>query len=220
MVGGTDSDILFKFQFAPLKTNKPGFSFKIYTQNQNMMELFLSQHNFDRDHVYIECISITQIPETELNKLEDSILKVFRFKSNSSTELFHIITTDFLVSNAIDQTCSELSETLLLGPPSLRTDIEILNLVNELLNELPHVYILDHSLIDGDSGNLDEIENENRYTNRVGSHLYDGFMLAEGCSDSLIYDSMYDSSSSGEVQPITIESYVNAFSTLLVDKYF
>lgn len=219
MVIREESNVIFRFQFSPRKTKSEDFSYKVYSDDKNKMNTFLSQHNFDPSYVHIDCIPTYSIPQSEWTKMEEYMLTEFKFKSNMSPELYNIMTTRWLVSNAIDLTCSELSECLLMGPPSIRHDIEIFKIINDLINKLPHVFIMDQTLIDGDSGNYDNDEYENRYMNRNAHHLYDGFMMAEACEDSLIYESMYNESFDEEIQPITIESYVNGFTSLLFDKF-
>lgn len=209
-------DSIFKFEFESIKMKGTNLKYTVYSYSREYMNMFLKQHGFSIENSYVQCIPIEKFDEeTEL------ILKPFKFKSNTSDEIFDIITTPQFIYDAIDMTCSELSESLLFGPAALRSDIEIFKMINDLINELPHVYVMENMLIDGDSGEVLNISHHDEIMNLYNAHgvceMSDE--LYEAIDDTFIYESMHCSSVDEDVQPITIEGYVSYFTSMLVDTY-
>lgn len=205
------TDVLFRFRFK--KPDMHDGHFTVYSDRRDFMDMFLRQHGFSLEHAYVDVLSVHDVQPSSLNT---SLLQPYKFKSNNSDEVFTIITAEWLISSAVDETCSDLSGTLMLGPASIRGDIEIFNIINQLIDMLPYVYVRDEKLIDGDSGNMFEEEEENRYCDRpTALDLYDQYSLTGDDMDVYLYESMH-SARTGEIQPITVERYVHSFTGFVV----
>lgn len=210
-----ESDTIFKFEFTSYGCKNKNLSHKVYSNNKEDMILFLQQHSFDMSMVHIECLTIDEYEKEVDGHIYDYLLKGYKMRSNKSQETFMIMTTYDFVYQACEVVCSWLSDSLLFGPPILRTDVEIIKMINDLIHELPHVFVLDHALIDGDSGN---IIGDQRYIR--SNRSLDSFDLTdEGYDDSYIYESIFNSSFDEDIQPITVEAYVSFFTTLIMDVY-
>lgn len=203
-------DVVFKFQFTTmnLSTDAQGPPYRVYAFNREDMDLFLRQHGFDIRYVHVEFIPINEFDDDE-----EHILKLHKFRSNTSNEVYHIMTTSRFVDDAIDYTCLQLTDHLILGPPIVRNDIEIIKLINELMYSLPYVFILDHTLTDGFGGDV--------YSGDWEKYIkfYDSEQSLENMDDSYIYESMHNSSVIDKMQPITIEAYVSHFTQMLFDSF-
>lgn len=208
-----EDDTLFRFQFMlKMRYNNKNMCRTVYSSNRLAMELFLKQHNFDMSMVNIECISVNDIDGDE-GVIENNMLTPHLFHSNYSNELFTIMTTPAFVHEAIEDVCSELSDSLVFGSGIIRTDIQIIEMINDLLYELPHVYILDHMIVDPESGEPYESNNLKYIKN------YHKFENLGMCFDDIgIYDSMFDASIIDKPQPITVEAYASYFTDLITDE--
>lgn len=211
-----DPNKYFKFSFL-----SPGMSRNmahfVLTDDINLMYLFLKQHNFDINEVEIEIVD-----RKEHEGDDEFLLSEVIAKSNYSDETFTLITTEHLVYDASNWVCSQLSSSLTLGPHIIRDDVKIMGVISELVNELPHVYVLDHTLVDPQT--LQPFsDNYDRWT-KVGIGC-PGFpndtYFHDDCAydDSGIYESMTYSIIPGYHLPYTIEAYVSYFVSLLTDVY-
>ena len=205
-----DSDVVFRFRFSPksVKDNFYDYAYRVYAFKREDMDLFLKQHGFDTRLVHIECIPINEFDDDD-----DHFLKSFKFRSNTSAEIYNIMTTDHFIKDAIDYTCAQLSDTLVFGPPIVRNDIEIIRLINDLMFSIPHAFILDHTLTDGFTGEPYSKDWE-KYIK-----FYNPYQSLEDMDDSYIYESIHNNSIDDLVQPITIEAYVSNFTQMILDSF-
>lgn len=170
-------------------------------------------------------------------KVEGRILKQFKFKSNNSNDNFIIISNDYLVINAIELVCNELTPTLIFGNIVVKNDIEFIKLICELIDTLPKVNVLDYFMMDCDETNdsdayedytgKDKSLNEKKREEfeKVMRLTPNTFMLSaldeipqgrfhdSGCH--YIYKSFMEDCFIELIQPITIEAYVSNFSKSL-----
>lgn len=204
---------VFRFRFTTSKSSvNSRLHYTVYAYTRHDMDLFLKQHGFDVNNSHIDCI-----PMTEFDGNSDLILSSHKFKSNSSDEIYNIMTTPMFVTDAINLVCSDLSESLIFGEPIMHAKIEFIKLINDLIYELPYVFILDHSVVDEDTGELISPF----WDSYVKMYGYDE---AKYCTevyfdDSYIYDSIHNASIPDKVQPITVEAYVTNFTQILMDVF-
>jgi hypothetical protein len=205
-------DTLFKFTFHSISDDIKKLSYSVYSYEKGDMDLFLKQHGFDINNSYVECL-----PINDANIVGDNVLlQKHKFRSNILHEDVVIMTSPKIVEGAIESVCSDLSESLVFGYASLRADIEIIKIINDLIYKLDHVLVLDHSMID-DGGFLISPYYEN-YQKSMSPSLDDG--LSVDClNDTYIYDSMFSKSSINATQPITVEAYVKYFTSMMIDKF-
>lgn len=213
------SDYMFKFEFSSNKAKYNNMNFTVYSYTRQNMELFLRQHNFDTSIIHVDCIKASEFDDSDEN-----ILNEYLFKSNKYIdEIYTIITTEKFVSDAIQSICSDLSESLIFGYAAIRTDIEIVEKINDLILSLRHVFVLDHTILGDDSTALSdsscmsEVNNKlfNKYTKSFNNLSSD----VDSYDDSYIYDSMFGNSIRSKPQPITVEAYVSYFASIMLDEY-
>ena len=190
----------------------------VYSTNMDDMILFLKQHGFKPDSVNsISTVSVENIKGAEY------VLNKYLFKSNKFDGVYTINTIENFVTKAIYSVTSDLSNSLTFGPAILKTDFKLIETIHNLINELPHVYILDGQFIDGDSGNLisegEELIREFKNCFSL-TRPYSYTTEVEMPDDSFIVDSMMsDSTNREKVQPITLEAYVRSFIENFVEYY-
>ena len=201
------NDVIFRFQFRSKAANASYLTYTVYSYKREDMLLFLKQHNFDLNHVHVD---ILEIAGEDFN--ENDILQPYLFGTNSSEDVYTIMSTISIVDDCILNTAQTLANTLLFGPPIIRTDIELFRVINDLINELPHVYILDHTLIDE--------TNDSMYSPDHSKYIksWDGETPDPG-DDVYVIESLYNCSILQEIQPITMEGYVSNFTSMMVDEY-
>lgn len=189
--------------------------FKVFSHNQNDMLLFFKQHNFD-----IETVDVEYIPDEKFNDNidDENVLKPYKFKSNKSDDTFVIMTTEKCISYALQLVGDHLTDACLFGGAIFRDDLEFIKVIQDLLGELPHVQILDYTLLD----DLNLTADTNwMYIKK--DKLFDKDeepdWLNNGVDSQDIYASLFDSSPSDAsvVQPITVEAYVRAFTEVIIN---
>lgn len=185
----------------------------VYSSNMDDMILFLKQHGFKPDSVNsISAVNVERIKGAEY------VLNKYLFKSNKFDGVYAINTIENFVTKAIYSVSSDLSNSLTFGPAILKTDFKLIETIHNLINELPHVYILDGQFIDGDSGDLIR-EYEERFSLTKIPYSYTSEV--EIPDDSFIVDSMMnDSANLKNIQPITLEAYVRSFIENFVEYYY
>lgn len=207
MVNTNENTEFFKLTF--YSTNG-SLKYKVFSEGLYPMKMFVQQHNFGRDILEL----IEPVPEgTDLP--DGEILRPYKFKSKySDTDVYTIYTTDDFVSDAVQAVCAELAEYLVFGDVLIRTNIELMKTISDLIGELKYVYVLDHGSIDGDTGELYSQDFE-KYVK-----VFDPFMVPaeDGFDDAYIYDSMTHAMLSQEIQPITLEAYVSSFASIVTDE--
>ena len=191
MVNTNENTEFFKLTF--YSTNG-SLKYKVFSEGLYPMKMFVQQHNFSRDILEL----IEPVPEgTDLP--DGEILRPYKFKSKySDTDVYTIYTTDDFV----------------FGDVLIRTNIELMKTISDLIGELRYVYVLDHGSIDGDTGELYSQDFE-KYVK-----VFDPFMVPaeDGFDDAYIYDSMTHAMLSQEIQPITLEAYVSSFASIVTDE--
>lgn len=243
------NEILIRFQF-----NFNGKLEIVYAQDIQTMELFLRQHNFLQNNqpieefyrlnlFYISTIwdHVMRLNDEELEKKDElidtipksiigRILKHFKFKSNNSKEDFIIISNDYLVANAIELTCHELTDSLIFGSVVTQTEIGFVSEICELIELLPKVNVLDFYIMDeynGDDYSKDTSSNDQKkeyyqqyitLTNNVFAEdtldeIPQGRFHDVGCYH--VYKAFLEDCYIELTQPITIEAYINNLSKSL-----
>lgn len=207
---------LFRFEFSSVHNKAKNMNYHVIAHNEEDMKMFLLQHNFTDSPLD----SITVIPSKEYDQSEYRYtLEKYLFRSNRSNELFTIMTCEDFVDYAVETTCNSLTDSLLFGEAILRRDIGIFKLIGDMVHSLPHANIMDFSLAEVDStddsipGTISEIlEMRKTYCNKIGSPYDDAGAY-------YIHQSMDFDRCDTVPQPITIESYVAAFTERMIDVF-
>lgn len=214
-----DNRYMFKFEFSSCHNKIKNMNYDVYAESEEDMKMFLTQHNFTDAPLD----SITVIPKEECDNINDAhILKTFLFKSNRTNEIYHVITCDWFVDFAVETTCNELRDSLIFGEAIIRRDIEIFKLIGDLVSSLPHVNIMDFALADIQSSTdnilIDHFIEMNNMKKEYSCKCLDDL----DSTDSAIYyvhESMEYSRCDDQVQPITLEAYVSAFTETMFDAF-
>ena len=208
---------LFRFKFK--STSMPDrLAYFVITDDIDKMNMFLKQHNFDPASVVIDCV-----PLKEHESDGEFMLRPYIIKSNSSDKEYKIMTTEHMVYECGEQIASMMSNLLIFGDAVIRDDLPIMKIISDLVYNLDHVYVLDHTLYDKSSKQLyssaweqytkvgyPEVSVENRLTLQDTPASYD---------DSAIYESFSNSIGIDFPLPFTLEMYVSYFASLLTDEY-
>ena len=184
----------------------------VYSEGIEPMKMFIKQHNFNPDIIE----HVEPVPE-HAQAASGSIIEPYTFKSKySDSPSYTIYTTEDFVEEAINIVCADLAQSLMFGSLAIRTNIELFALVSDLIGELKYVYVLDHGLVDDETGELYSTDYE-KYTKRFDAFAYN--QNDYGYDDSYIYDSLHAASLSDEhISPITLESYVTYFADMITDE--
>ena len=195
MVEIDSNENIFMFKFYSAKRQ---FEYSVYSIGREDMIKFLQHHNLVDFINDIRCCDDDE--RGDIN--EGNLIREYEFHSNKReyrNKVFKIYTTLEIIEYAVDKIAQMLCDTLVFGSISLREDIRFIEMINECVNNLPHVGILDVFAINECSVNDDPYE-----TSALES----------------IFESMHSNSYSyGKSQSITIEAYAKCFAEMLCDEY-
>ena len=205
---------IFKFKFKPLNVKNDNMEYEVFTDNRKFMDIFLRQHNFNIDNVYIEIIDGCN----GYNVNEVDVLSPFIFRSNKTNERFVVVSTSRFVTDAIENVCSCISDVSLFNDVMFRGDVELIDVITEMINSLPYAAVINHALVTDDGEFVSQYWE--RYTKSM-TLCTDGWEHPMG--DEYIYEMMFEAYTSStefkRPQPITIEAYVRNFRETLLDEF-
>ena len=211
--------LYYVFQFSPfnVKTTSKGMNYKVYSSNKIMMIQFLRQHHFPVDESLIDIAS----PDDSKYIFDDiEELTTYTFGSNKDrSKTFNIVTSPQILNDAIVYVGDRLSAVSLFGNLVMEDSIPLVHETQNLIHKMPLGYILDISGLD-DSDNDKNVMSYNKKKWREASvGLAEQEFFSEGPDDSIIYETLFGLSSTGELQPITLESYIESFVSILTDEF-
>lgn len=186
---------IFMFKFY---SGKRQFEYSVYSIGREDMIKFLQHHNLMNFINNIKCCDDDERGDID----KGNLISEFEFLSNKReyrNKVFKIYTTLEIIEYATDMISQLLCDTLVFGSIVLREDIKFIEIINECVNNLPHVGVLDVFVVNECSVNDDPYE------------------LSQ---IDFIYESMHSNSYSyGKQQSITIEAYAKCFAEMLCDEY-
>lgn len=185
--------MIFTFAFSASEGRK---TINVYSFNRDLVTMFVHQHGFKVPQEFIREIPYNTKIEKDIN---DTSLFPVVLRSNKSEEKFTIFTTVDILDNVIINTTEVLGETSWFGPLII-DELPIFSYINASIDKLKFVEIMDYQLIN-DPNNADET---------VCSDI--SFDVIKQEIQSSVYKSLetYD-----KILPITIESYVAGFNSLM-----
>ncbi len=217
------NDYYFKFEFSSIHDPTKAMKYFVYGETLDDLKLFISQHGF-RD---VPPESIKVIKRSSMGKYDGShLLEPYKFRSNSSKELFTVMTCWRFVEDAISQLATDLSQVMLFGESIVRRDIEIFKLIGDLVNGLEQGNIIDFVLCDycPDDEHDDDVIKSNdllyqlqkNYLNQIGRPTEDtgSRLIYENLCDAVVYDDEGE-----DVLPITVECYISNFTEMMMDVF-
>lgn len=196
-------DPIYMFSWDPMHPTTNSKSQTVMTLDRNMMTRFLLQHGFDPDHANIEV-------SYDDDLMDECELHEYTFGSRKRDRLYKLVTTAEIVAMVVKEVCDDLSQTLTFGACVMRGEIEIFDTITKLIESLDFGVILDHR--NADTSGYD-VADDREYCN--GYPYYESF--ARDVDQDDLYDSVHNESYyKKEVQPITLESYVNIFTSIFM----
>lgn len=217
------SDYYLKFEFSSIHNTSKNMNYCVYAENKDDLKLFMTQHGFS--NVPNESVTLVEKGKHE----GDHVLEPYKFRSNSSNELFTVMTCWKFVEDAIAKLSRDLSETMLFGEAIVRRDIEIFKVIGDVINGLDQGRIIDFLLCDytpseNDFGD-ERIKNSIELYQLQKEYMRHIDHPSEDNPEMLIYsdlcDAMVDEDGDPDkgVLPITIECYINNFTEMMMDAF-
>lgn len=213
-----DPQRLFRFRFkAPGMSDN--MSYFVLTDDIEKMRLFMKQHNFDPTLSCIDCVMLKDHEEDS-----EYMLEPFLLKSNCSSKIYTVMSNEHMIYECANEAASIMSSSSILGSTIIKGDIPIMKVISELVNELDHTYVLDHTLCDSDTGKPYSSAYE-QYT-KVGYPVVEYskawltlYQEPAAYDDSALYESITGCVNKDYPMPFTLEMYVSYFAGLLTDSY-
>ncbi len=207
---------MYRIRFAPYLTspssedNKELNCIRVYHDDLDMIKLFLQQHGFDKTQTMIE-----SIPDTYGEKdFNGNYLKYYNLKSNEDNQVHSIVTSDNLYDLALDYVINEMNQYLLFGEVILRDDIQIINIIKDLLLNIPFTNIIDYELIDRDL--VDTCTAYNKYhSDEYVDEFHESNMSTYKCVNNIMGDQLIAAFLKDGVSTITLEAYVKSFVSII-----
>lgn len=198
MDANINADCYYKFTFGKggPEESIDDCTFTVYTENLNVLNTFLSQHNFDMSTIKVDVITdIEDIANIE----QSEILVLYHFGSNKNNEVFDIYSTITIIDYISTLILDQLIYSLSFGKILKRIDeLEFMTYIDNLLSFMPH-----STLINDESDDYpDECD-----------MIYQTFIEFTDPSYSF-RDDMSDF-----ISDITIEAYVQCFVSIMMDIY-
>ena len=188
---GDINNQIFEFRFPVISKN---LYYTVYSTDPRDIELFLKQHNMIEHTHLIRPVEDNVICHDKLTANDDEILSYHRFKSNNNNDVYNIMTTNTIVYDALINTINVLSKSFSFGLIICEDKIDIIAVISELIDGLKFGFISEFA----------EFEYDESYQDLISDCLFN--IMGEAQL------TMKDS-----IEPITIESYITSFVSLLSD---
>ena len=188
---GDINNQIFEFRFPVISKN---LYYTVYSTNPRDIELFLKQHNMIEHIHLIKPVEDNVACHDKLTANDDDILSYHRFKSNNSNDVYNIMTTNKIVYDASVSAINALSKSFSFGLIICEDKIDIIAVISELIDGLKFGFISEFA----------EFEYDESYQDLISDCLFQ--IMGEAQL------TMKDS-----IEPITIESYITSFVSLLSD---
>lgn len=192
-----DNIYCFEFGICDGKMHNPVYSF-----NFDDIVLFINQHKFDEKECQ-DYIKIKPYSDEIAFKDEDKMLKLFKFKSNNSNEIFSVMTTEYILEKCVINTGEVLMNAEWFGSLITNENIPIFKIINDMIENdgLPYSLIMDYQQIPDDQT---EVYDTDYNYDMIKEELCKSLVKTFGLSDP-----------SSVVQEITIEGYISGFASLI-----
>lgn len=212
-----DPTRLFRFRF-----KSPGMSdnmcYYVLTDDVEKMKMFLLQHGFNQADINVDVVWMKDHEDDG-----EYMLEPFMLKSNYSNKVYRIMSTEHLMNECANSVASIMSSSLVFGQWVIKNDIPIMQVISELVDQLDHTYVLDHTICDPETGKPYSSQYE-KYT-KCGfpdpdtynnAYMYEGEPAAY--DDSALYESLTNINRDHPLT-FTLEAYISYFAELLTDQY-
>lgn len=209
----------YLFQFTPAAQKGCQLMYSAVTDDQSMMNAFIRQHNMKNGEKYVQIISDKELDDMEIDNEVGDILKKYTLGSNFHRgKLYDLITTENLISEATMSAISQLSASAVMGD-LITMDIPIVNHIKEVIDKMDFGMAIDLCNIPEEDSTDYVSRNPRHWRFASGFHPSEQFVYSEGPDDSLLYDAVFEDAQYCAIYPITIESYIEYFVSILTDEY-
>lgn len=206
-------DLIYVFRFSPLD-NPPSrdMMYQVYTTEPKLMNRFLNQHRFNDGMQYVE---ITTPEKTNIDVAQE--LEVFHFGSNiHRNKIYEIVTSQQLIDEMCKDLGDKLSRISMFNELITAQDIPIMETLRDNIGELPYGHLLNVMSEDEYQTMRDDVDK--MYNDRSDAPI-DYTSDPNAPDDSVIYCELMESAIVTNIQPGTIESYIETFVSLITDEY-
>jgi len=206
-------DTIYVFRFSPLD-NPPSrdMMYQVYTTEPKLMNRFLNQHRFNDGMQYVE---ITTPEKTDIDVAQE--LEVFHFGSNIHRDkIYEIVTSQQLIDEMCKDLGDKLSRISMFNELITSQNIPIMETLRDNIGELPYGHLLNVMSEDEYQTMRDDVDK--MYNDRSDAPI-DYTSDPNGPDDSIIYCELMESAIVTNIQPGTIESYIETFVSLITDEY-
>jgi hypothetical protein len=198
---------VYEFSWKPMYQSTDDRHY-VQTTDKQMMDTFLLQHGFDPATANVIVTNDSQYSD------DDSItLHVYTMGSQKQDRLYHIITTQEIMTVIISNIAYELLETMSFGACALKCDIELFDRIEHLIHELDYVYIRETS--PSSNANPEDYDNEYYRMRYPNYPIYPSHeeISRDDEEDSLDEFLMVDTKPSNtNAVPFTVEGYIEIFT--------
>jgi len=196
----------YKFTWKPMIQNANTTFQTVCAYDRESITMFLTQHGFDPNTAHIEIVY-------DEEEIEDGcLLHIHHFGSRNRDRLYDVMTCEEIMTYVITRVGDELNSTMELGACALRGEIELFGKISKLLEQLEYTFIQDPFA--ADASGYDSVDPK-EYGN--GYPYYESFAITKDEYVDALYEFLHtESHYSRPVQPITLESYVNIFTSGLL----
>lgn len=130
---------IYEFSWKPFNRPK-GDKHYVQTHDKKMMDLFLTQHGFDPNSAGVIVTDDPQYSD------DDTItLHMYTFGSQKQDRLYHIATTQELMTVVIAEVTAELMPLMSFGSCALKGEIQLFDRIDKLMSHLDYAYIRETS---------------------------------------------------------------------------
>lgn len=211
----TDNIFCFRFREVALSNqqdlrNVPHdddyWPFTVYATSLDLMKRFLLQHKFSE-----ECLDdVSVLGNLALHEVFDDrnrmFLKEVQMYSNQTKQIYNVATTEDIIESVIGRIAGKLADTLSFGNTVIRSDMEFVTVLQNIMENLPYGYMVEHAIIqDMECVDID------RFPSLDEQYPSDG----EDSSYAGIIEDLYADIIPDKPLPISLEGYASAFAEIV-----
>lgn len=200
-----NNDSVFVIEFHT-KSESPLIS--VWSDDLNTINTFIKQHSFDESTIRKYVIPGCDIEKHHDILQTDNMLIIKKFKSNSSSEIFNVVTTDEFLDQITQCIGDDLVDALMFGGAILRSDLKFIENICDGIESLEYASICDFELISNDI--IDQYYSTDSQDDEFPKY-------PPPADTSYIYDTLYHARSNHDILPFTIEAYVHYFITDIME---
>jgi len=202
--------MVYGFYLYPLKMQAGIKPLYVWSENPEMMRMFLIQHGVDPNKARVQMFDMPKQYRAPVHNMGIYELNYYLFGSREDKSVHKVVTTEDIMNNIVTNVAIDLSAVMSLGAAALRGDIQIFEHISKLIDQLDFIYIKDGAIADSSS-------EDERYSCAKDYPYYENEAMTR--DDSYLYQRLYDSIYPNKLQAVTLESYVSIFTRAYIIGY-